>query len=39
MLDTEDVSGYSAKLLLARVERFEGVLKWANSNKNVMANV
>lgn len=29
----------TVKIFLARVERFEGVLKQANSNKNVMPNV
>lgn len=39
MLGVEDASGNSVKKLLTRVKRFEGVFKWAKSNKNVVANV
>lgn len=39
VLGVEDASGNSVKKLLTRVKRFEGVFKWAKSNKNVVANV
>lgn len=36
MLGVEDALGNFLQSLLARVKSFEGVFKWANSNKNVI---